>query len=232
MVKGLNVTCDNFLTKYPLAQTLKAKQMSLVGTVRKNRRELPIIPQLSRNEQGYLFSNGVTLLNYAPKKIKTVLLFSTLHFSHDILQISELPEIIQYYNKTKGGVDTLDMMGQNYTVKRISNRWPVTIFYHIIDMALMNAFNVFIEVFPEFFKYRKNTRRHFIDAVAISLIESAGEPAVEEPSVQVENPPMRRRCDDCPRSKDKKFNKICDHCSKTLCMDHRLIICSDCMNKI
>lgn len=38
---GRNVTTDNFFTSYNLAQFLLTKQLTLLGTVRKNRREVP-----------------------------------------------------------------------------------------------------------------------------------------------------------------------------------------------
>jgi hypothetical protein len=39
---GRNITTDNFFTSLSLAKELKARRLSLVGTIRKNRRELPI----------------------------------------------------------------------------------------------------------------------------------------------------------------------------------------------
>lgn len=38
------------------------------------------------------------------------------------------PEIIKYYNQTKGGVDTMDKMSSEYTVKRRTNRWLLAFF--------------------------------------------------------------------------------------------------------
>ena len=233
MLQGLNVTCDNFFTTFSLAQKLLAKKMTLVGTVRKNRRELPIFTQLVALQREYMHCKKVTLLNYSPKKNKNVVLFSTMHaFSPASFEMTDRPEIICYYNKTKGGVDSLDMMGQNYTVKRISRRWPVTVFYHIIDMALMNAYNVFREIYPTFFPVKKNGRRIFIDSVALSLIESAKNDPVEQPRLPMQPLPKRQRCEVCPRASYKKSNIICQKCAKVLCPTHRLVTCSDCFNKI
>lgn len=44
MVQGLrghNITCDNFFTSYNLGQELLKKKLTMLGTVRKNRSELP-----------------------------------------------------------------------------------------------------------------------------------------------------------------------------------------------
>jgi len=40
--RGYNVTMDNFFTSVELAQKLLDKRTSLVGTVRPNRREIPV----------------------------------------------------------------------------------------------------------------------------------------------------------------------------------------------
>ena len=232
MLPGINITCDNFFTTYSLIEKLISKNVTLVGTIRKNRRELPVLEQLAPLQREYFYSRNTTLINYAPKKNKKVLLLSSMHYSSQPTDVTTLPEIIEYYNKTKGGVDTLDMMGQNYTVKRISRRWPVTIFYHIIDMSMMNAYNVFKEIFPEFFKVKKNARRIFIDCVAISLIKSASDE--KEESLQMPKMPLakRQRCEECPRKIDKKSNIVCEICEKVLCQPHRSIVCTTCLNKL
>ena len=38
--KGYNITCDNFFTSLPVAEKLTRDKLSIVGTMRKNRREL------------------------------------------------------------------------------------------------------------------------------------------------------------------------------------------------
>ena len=38
--KGYNITCDNFFTSLPIAEKLARDKLSIVETMRKNRREL------------------------------------------------------------------------------------------------------------------------------------------------------------------------------------------------
>ena len=38
--EGYNVTCDNFFSSLPVAEKLVRNKISIVGTIRKNRREL------------------------------------------------------------------------------------------------------------------------------------------------------------------------------------------------
>lgn len=50
------------------------------------------------------------------------------------------PEIITFYNMTKAGVDTVDKLCATYSVARKCNRWPLVIFFRIIDIAGINSF--------------------------------------------------------------------------------------------
>lgn len=64
-----------------------------------------------------------------------------MHESGDIFDDEKKkPQIIIDYNKTKSGVDTMDKLVQTYTVKRQTRRWPVAIFYDMIDISALNAY--------------------------------------------------------------------------------------------
>ncbi|KAF0702661.1 piggyBac transposable element-derived protein 4-like, partial [Aphis craccivora] len=59
------------------------------------------------------------------EKNKILLVLSTMHNSKTIDESTSLakkPEIITFYNATKGAVDNMDRMTENYTVARRSNR--------------------------------------------------------------------------------------------------------------
>lgn len=51
----------------------------------------------------------------------------------------KLPEIVSFYNLTKGGVDTVDQLSAIYNVSRNCRRWPLTIFFSIINTAGINS---------------------------------------------------------------------------------------------
>lgn len=70
--------------------------------------------------------------SYIPKKGKNVLVALTMHRQGKIDEDSgdqQKPELITFYNLTKGGVDVVDRMKTEYCVSRISNRWPMTVFF-------------------------------------------------------------------------------------------------------
>ncbi|KAM6999965.1 piggyBac transposable element-derived protein 4-like [Tautogolabrus adspersus] len=145
--KGRNVTTDNFFTSLTLAKNLQQKHTSLVGTVNKARRELPPSVQEQRGE---LFATKVlkheraTLTVYQAKQRNNVALLSTMHPTVSIgSDRKRKPETVTFYNVTKVGVDVLDQMARQYTVKGGTRRWPVAVFYNLLDMAAINAHVLF-----------------------------------------------------------------------------------------
>ena len=64
------------------------------------------------------------------------MLLSSKHMSGEVEKTqSAKPEIIKYHNKTKGGVDTMDKMLGEYTMKLRALRWLLAFFYNMIDVT-------------------------------------------------------------------------------------------------
>jgi len=130
---GKNITTDNFFTNYKLARELHERKLSIVGTVRGNRREIPkeMLPSGDRVVCSSIFgfSDDTTLVSYVPKVRIAVILMSTQHHSNKVsTEDHRKPEIIQYYNETKSGVDILDKLVRTYSCKRATARWTVAFF--------------------------------------------------------------------------------------------------------
>ena len=49
-------------------------------------------------------------------------------------------ETVEFYNKPKCGVDVVDEIARQYSVKAGSCWRPVAVFYNILDLAGINAF--------------------------------------------------------------------------------------------
>lgn len=149
---GRNITTDNFFTSVSLADTLRKWKLSIVGTLKKNKPYLPaeFKPSPRREVLSSIFGFGekTTICSYVPKKNKSVVLLSTMHFDDKISNIKNKPEIILFYNETKGGVDTMDKMLGQYTTKRKTNRWPLALFYNILDVAALSAYIIYAENNP------------------------------------------------------------------------------------
>ena len=113
---GRGVTTDNFFTSCEIANFLSSKNITLVGTLRKNKPEIPAL-FLSRKQRNvhssiFGFTNDLTLVSYVPARKKTVVLLLLQH--HDDTCMGEekdhKPEIIMHYNAAKRGVDVLDKL--------------------------------------------------------------------------------------------------------------------------
>jgi len=52
------------------------------------------------------------------------------------------------YNASKAGVDTMGQMVRTYTSKRMTGRWPMVLFYNLIDVSALNAFIIWIHLNP------------------------------------------------------------------------------------
>uniref|UniRef100_A0AAV2L2K5 PiggyBac transposable element-derived protein domain-containing protein n=1 Tax=Knipowitschia caucasica TaxID=637954 RepID=A0AAV2L2K5_KNICA len=127
--KGRNVTTDNFFTSLSLAKRLLERKTTILGTVNKIRREIPpSTRRMDRNEfTTQLFSTtGATLTVYTPKRKKAVYILSSMH---NLVQTEDTtkrkPNTVTLYNTTKCGVDIMDQMVREYSVRSGTRRWPV-----------------------------------------------------------------------------------------------------------
>lgn len=60
-----------------------------------------------------------------------------------------IPETIRFYNDAKFGVDVADQMGRKYCVKSKNFRWPLQVFFNILDLAEINAWVLYEETTGE-----------------------------------------------------------------------------------
>ena len=53
------------------------------------------------------------------------------------------PKSLKNYNKNMGFVDKADMLKKTYEIDRKSRKWWPRIFFHFIDVSVVNAFIIF-----------------------------------------------------------------------------------------
>ena len=113
------------------------------------------------------------LVSYVPKKRKNVLILSTMHDTPEVDEGDRnKPIMIQFYNKTKGGVNTVDQMIDMYGAKVGTKRWPMVVFYTIIDISALNGLLVWKETHPQWFQEGRNrTRRDFLKEPGMALVK-------------------------------------------------------------
>ncbi|KRZ26809.1 hypothetical protein T4C_9919 [Trichinella pseudospiralis] len=135
----------------PRHAKLRKKNLTLVGTVKKNKLDCELDQELLHlqgrelNSSRFVFSEDCTIVSYVPKKNKNVLVLSTMHNDDRVSDgKSSKPDIILHYNNTKGGEDNLDKMASTYSRQRMTTRWLLVMFY-IIDVSAYNAYVLWTE---------------------------------------------------------------------------------------
>ncbi|XP_033229746.1 piggyBac transposable element-derived protein 4-like [Belonocnema kinseyi] len=115
--------------------------LTVVGTIRKNKQE--ITPSFTRAAAAgttrFAHANGNTLVSHCPKRNNVVLLLPSLHKNRRIDENTRKPEIIDLYDHTKGETDTFDQMIHAYTTARATLRWPLRLFYGMLNQAGINS---------------------------------------------------------------------------------------------
>jgi len=79
-----NLTMDNWFVSIPLFKKLKKEyELRAVGTIRKNRRDVPAHLKIHADQgtSRFVFTKELTLVSFAPKKNKIVLLLSSIHYT-------------------------------------------------------------------------------------------------------------------------------------------------------
>lgn len=248
-----NVTLDNWFTSTELATSLlKNHKLTLLGTIRKNKPQIPSeFLKIVRPPHSSMFgfTEEMTLVSYIPKKNKNVLLLSTMHHDDaidDSTGEAHKPEMITDYNRTKGGVDSVDQLCSSYNVARSTRRWPMTVFYGLLNVAALNAYIVYrsnsvdpVNKYTGRRKFLKDLSRQLIEPYMIQRVSCphlsretrrqaarlSGVPFQEA----VQNVANRRgRCVHC---KDRKTKYSCELCKKYLCLEHSKQVCEDCVQK-
>lgn len=188
---GRNVTTDRYYTSVELAEELyNDAKLTLVGTLKSNRKHIP--EELKKTQGRELYSSKflftdpksgnapVTLVSYITslKPTRNLLLLSTQHNDSKVNESTEKKktDINLFYNDTKGGIDSIDQMTRHHSVKRGTRRWPLSLFFTLIDIACLNAGTIFMKNNPEWNKKKHNVRRLYLLELGQQLVR----PVVEE----------------------------------------------------
>jgi len=143
-------------------------------------------------------------------------------------------QMILDYNVTKGAVDTFDKMVKAYACARATRRWPMRLFFFLVDAACLNASVVWFLTHPEWKLQHLHKRRSFLSVVAYDMIKPlidyrsqsahiSHQPAVCRAMLAIGVEPVastssqtgskkRGRCQSCPRSQEQKVEHRCTEC--------------------
>lgn len=150
--------------------------------------------------------------------------------------------MITFYNATKGGVDSADQLCGEYNCARNTRRWPMVIFYGVLNVAGINA-----SVIYNSRQAKSLPRRQFIKELSKELMRDqlieraenmhlpretrsnarkfAGMEPVEENAADASTS-KRKHCKFC---KNRKSRYYCKKCNTCICLQHASYICSTCM---
>ncbi|XP_066970870.1 uncharacterized protein [Macrobrachium rosenbergii] len=246
-----NITVDSWVTSLSLVTALYKRRTTLVGRSRKKgyvpsamldtRMKRPV------NTSAFLFTENATMVSYKPKKDKVVLLLSSKH-NKPQLGDKKKPKIIHFYNKTKRGVDVLDNMCGRYSCSRKTRRWPLCLFYGMVNIAV---FNVFILSKLKDGCLTK-VRRAFMHILATELVKPWAVRRLHQTGMKLSasnlirscfgitedvrpqdvnptpGPRTKKRCAFCPWKVASQTRTVCAHCQKAVCPHHSIVICNDC----
>jgi len=147
---GHSIYMDNFYNSIDLAEQLLQKKTYCTGTLRSNRKRIPeavVKSKLKPGETKAMYSNGVLVGKWKDKR--DVMYISTEFKNNLILaknkkgQEKLKPEPIANYNKFMSGIDRQDQMNSYYPFLRKTIRWYKKIGIHVIQMLLLNSYNLY-----------------------------------------------------------------------------------------
>lgn len=128
---GRNITCNNWFASVRVMENIKQNyNLTLVATIRQTQREIPSCfkEKMKADSMKVGHAHQNCLLSFAPKNNKIVLLISSLHKTVK-MEENNKPDVINYYNATKGGTDTFDQLCGEYSTARGTRRWPLRMFF-------------------------------------------------------------------------------------------------------
>lgn len=250
-----NLTGDNWFSSIELLNELKRVGITYVGTLRKNKREIPPAflqtKQQLTNTSKFGFTHDNTLVSFIPKKNNCVLLISSMHHNGNV-EVNEKPEIINFYNCTKGGVDALDQKCMTYSCQRRTRRWPMAIFGAMVDISRVNSYIIFFatsdhtvnmtrrefyirlgrELVNDHVKRRYKTKQLSTELNTIIKNLLGLETPQQQPQ-EAEPSRTYKRCHICGRSRDKKIKTTCHRCHQHVCKEHSelLVKCRECLQR-
>nr|CAI5816973.1 unnamed protein product [Callosobruchus analis] len=178
------------------------------------------------------------------------MLLSTLHTNDEVDQSSGKSELNLFYNATKGGVDVFDQLCHSKSTARRTKRWPLRVFYGMLDGGAVNAYVIYE---ANNVSARKTPRKKFLLQLDNDLAKEHMKKRLEIPNLtyslrqmildvlgitedenrqhipSIPDAKGSKRCAICPRSQDRKGRNNCLKCGRNLCAEHRHATCIFCI---
>ncbi|XP_072763052.1 uncharacterized protein [Anoplolepis gracilipes] len=111
--------------------------------------------------------NDGTLVSLVSEKGKAVIVLSTAH--HDVNFNPRIKKLmsIEHYNAAKDAMDAMERTYAIYSVSKKTKRWPLAMFFELLDVASVNAQILYTCRSKFVQKYRKG----FLKTLALTLLK-------------------------------------------------------------
>lgn len=149
--KGHNLYVDSWYTSPKLFEYLYSKKTGSCGTVRANRKLMPVLPDVKRGECVAYHKNSMLCVKWRDKRV--VHLLTTLH-TNSMVDTSKRdrrtgasikkPACVVDYTQKMRLVDKADMLISSVQCVRKSLKWYKKFFFHLLDMVILNSYYMYL----------------------------------------------------------------------------------------
>ena len=152
---GRNISLDRYFTSISIAEWCLSKKITIVGTMRHDRKgiaqEIKSLDEREEKSVKWWYKESdeknmiVSFVDKKKKGMKNIVVLTTMHDTVSVTKDQRRkPNVIVFYDYTKGGVDVVDLIAKMST--RIKNkRWIINSLAFVLDTARTNAKTIFME---------------------------------------------------------------------------------------
>ncbi|XP_029164703.1 uncharacterized protein LOC114935919 [Nylanderia fulva] len=227
-----NLTCDEHYTSYLLAIALLADKITFLGAMGRDHREIPLcfLPGKLRpvGSTRLGFRNDATLASHVPQKGKAIIVLSTAHHDAKFNPWTKKPMIIEQYEAAKNAIDVMERTCALYSVSKKTKRWPLTIFFLLLDVAGVNA-QILYNASQT--KLLQKYRRGFLKTLALALLKPHLQERAKIKTLPLNIQTILHHCDehcqliDCEQEFPKKRSREIDKEENSAKKKDRCFIC-------
>lgn len=193
---------DNFFSTIPLLVALQHWGIYGTGTIRINRlhgaqEKLKSEKQLKKEGRGAcsVVANGqnITIIRWLDSSVVHMASSCTGKPPMDVAQRwskkeKRMPYSVNLYNQHMGGVDLMEQCVAMYPHRCKNNRWYIRVFFHFLDVAIINAWHLY-----RMSGLEKKDLLHFKASVACALLNAGSTKIRTRGRPNATPPPVKRR---------------------------------------
>ena len=241
--EGYSVYMDRFYTSPNILLALRKKLIGASGTVMKNRLNLPkeyfeLIEKLQFSECVFISRKNLILTCWKDSKIvyhlsncgNTNISETTRRTkkSKNPIETISIPQTIKEYNFNSKGVDLFDQLSSYYLNHRKSVKWYIPIFYHLIELAVINSHILYKNTKDpsiSLLNFKKELVRGLISPIRKqkNILETNAKITLETNQTNVCRLALADKKKDCTLCKERKRGRIqskyfCSRCHIHVCI--------------